>query len=247
MKRLALPVFLSLCLSAQTFGVASIKPSDPTRPNIPFRIGPASLTTAGTLKLLIALAYAVEDTRNITGGPDWVQSQFYDVEAKADAPSTPHQIKVMLQALLAERFQLKLRHETRIVSGYALTVDKGGPKLPPPRSDMPPDSTGSVQMGRGDWFMRGATMDTFAGALRWELDVPVVDETKIPGNYDFKLQFEEENSEPAPKPDGSGAPAALAPAGSIFTALRELGLRLDSRKLPIEIYVIDSAERPSAN
>jgi uncharacterized protein (TIGR03435 family) len=102
-------------------------------------------------------------------------------------------------------------------------------------------------MGGGEFWARGATMDTLAGALRLELGFPVIDGTKIEGHYDFKLHFEEENAELVEKPDDDGGPARLGPAGSIFTALRQLGLKLDSRKLPVGVFVIDSAERPSAN
>ena len=246
----AIAATLSLGLSAQTFGVASIKPSDRNRPSPPFRIGPASLTNTGTLKHLIMLAYEIKDPdyrAAVLGGPDWTQSEFYDVEARADTPSSPHEIKVMLQALLADRFQLKLHRETKIMSGYALTVDKSGAKLPPPNSGVPPDSTGTIQMGGGELWSRGATMDIFTGALRLELGSPVVNETNIEGHYDFKVQLEEGNAELTERPDDSSAPIRPEPAVSIFTALRQLGLKLDSRKLPIEVFVIDSAERPSAN
>jgi uncharacterized protein (TIGR03435 family) len=153
----------------------------------------------------------------------------------------------MLQALLVDRFRLKLHRETKTMSGYVLSVDKGGAKLPPPKADAPPDSHGVIQMGGGEFWARGATMDTLAGALRLELGVPVVDGTKIEGHYNFKLKFEEENPELVEEPDDAAGPARLAPSGSIFTALHKLGLKLDPRKLPLEVFVIDSAERPSAN
>jgi uncharacterized protein (TIGR03435 family) len=102
-------------------------------------------------------------------------------------------------------------------------------------------------MGGGEFWARGATMDTLAGALRLELGFPVIDGTKIEGHYNFKLKFEEENPELVEEPDDAAGPARLAPSGSIFTALHKLGLKLDPRKLPLEVFVIDSAERPSAN
>jgi uncharacterized protein (TIGR03435 family) len=228
------------------FGVASVKLADTSRPSLPFRIGPDSLTITGWLKHLIMQAYEIKDYQ-VVGGPPWVQAEFYEVAAKADAPSSPYQIRVMLQALLADRFGLKLHRETRTMGGYVLSVDKGGAKLPPPKADAPPDSHGVIQMGGGEFWARGATMDTLAGALRLELGVPVVDGTKIEGHYNFKLKFEEENPELVEEPDDAAGPARLAPSGSIFTALHKLGLKLDPRKLPLEVFVIDSAERPSAN
>ncbi len=251
MKRLALPVFLSLgLLSAQTFGVASIKPSDRNRPSPPYRNGPIELSTQDTLKGLIARAYEIKylDYRTaVLGGLEWTQSEYYDIVAKADAPSSRHELNVMLQALLADRFQLKLHRDTRIMAVYALSVDKGGAKLPPPRSDAPTDSLAAIQMGGGQIWARNATMENLANGLRGELGVPVVDETNIEGHYDFKLQFEETNAELMARPDDAGSPARPEPGISIFTALRQLGLKLDARKLPIEVFVIDSAERPSAN
>ena len=95
-------------------------------------------------------------------------------------------------------------------------------------------------------WARGASIRNLARGLHIELEVPVVDETKIAGNYDFKLRFEEGNDDLVEKPDGprvGGMPAA----GSVFTALKELGLRLEPGKLPIEVLAIDSAERPSEN
>jgi uncharacterized protein (TIGR03435 family) len=227
------------------FGVASIKRSDLSRPGLPFRLGLDTLTTYGPLRHLIALAYEIEDLQDVVGGPAWAQSEFYDIEAKADAASSPHEIKVMLRALLADRFQLKLHRETRTMAGYVLTVDKGGAKLPPPRSDMAPGAEGPIQLGGGQIWSRGATIHNLAEALRLDLGFPVVDETKIEGNYDFKLQFEESNNQLARNRDGERE--APEPGISIFTALRGIGLRLDSRKVPVEVLVIDSAERPSAN
>jgi uncharacterized protein (TIGR03435 family) len=101
-------------------------------------------------------------------------------------------------------------------------------------------------MGGGLIWGRAASMRNLARGLRMELGAPVVDETKIVGNYDFKLQFEEGNRDLEDKPDGpsvGGVPAA----GSVFTALKEMGLRLESGKLPIEVLVIDRAEKPSEN
>jgi uncharacterized protein (TIGR03435 family) len=118
--------------------------------------------------------------------------------------------------------------------------------LPPPKEGLAPDAQGVIQMGGGLMWARGASMRNLARGLRMELGVPVVDETKIAGNYDLKLRFEEGNDDLAEKPDGPRVDGTLE-TGSVFTALKELGLRLESGKLPIEVLVIDSAERPSEN
>jgi uncharacterized protein (TIGR03435 family) len=215
------------------FEVASIKPADLFHPNpLPYKIGPNTLTIPqARLDQLIEQAYEVERYQ-VTGGPAWVEKEFYDVQAKAETDANSHQIRAMLQTLLADRFQLKLHRETRTMAGYVLSVDKGGPKLPPPRTDVPPDSTGVIQVGGGLWA-RGTTIKHVAHALALVLGQPVLDQTNIQGHYDFRLRYDD--------PDDPSAP------GSASTALHELGLRLDARKLPIEVLVIDTADRPSAN
>jgi uncharacterized protein (TIGR03435 family) len=211
-----------------TFEVASIKPALlGCIGHQPF--GPNSLTTCGALRHLIMLAYGVEDYQ-VIGGLPWVHSDYYDVIAKTANRSSPHEMKIMLQVLLVERFHLRLTRETKMMSGYALSVEKGSRKLPPQNTTAPPDSTGTVQMGDGEFWARGATMKTLAQSLRIELERPVVDETGLDGHYDFKLRFEGQDRELS---------------GSIFTALHEIGLRLDARKVPKEILAIQTADRPS--
>lgn len=226
------------------FDVVSIKPSDRDKSGLPYRVGPDILTTSGALKHLIMLAYDA-DFDQVTGGADWTQSEFYDIQAKAAGPASTRQIKAMLQTLLADRFQLKLAHETKVMPGYALVVAKNGPKLSAPRTDVPPESTGVIQLGGGEIWGRGITMSHLAHGLHLELQVPVINQTEIEGHYDCKLRFEEANRELMD--DSDTAPAATAPKNSIFTALQELGLRLESRKLPVEILKIESAVKPAEN
>ncbi len=227
------------------FEVASIKLSDPNTMGLPFRIGPDSLTTRDSLKGLIDSAYDVQGYQ-VVGGPAWAQAESYDVQAKAGSISSPRNIRSMLQALLADRFHLRLHRETRTMAGYLMTVDKGGPKLPAPMTEAPPER-GVIQMGAGEIWVRGATMEGLAVGLQLELGLPVLDRTKIEGHYDLKLRFEEGNRELKEEPDSGGGVAALRTPGSVFAALREVGLRLDARRLPIEVLVVDGAERPSGN
>ena len=241
MLRFLSVVLLAASAQAQpAFDVASIKPSDRIH-TVPYRLGPDVLSTEGTLKHLIVMAYSVEYAQ-VEGGPAWAQSQFYNVQAKAAGPAPAAQLRQMLQALLADRFHLVLRHDIRTMSGYALIVDKNGPKLPAPKTDLPPGSTGVLQMGGGEIWARGSTLDHFAHGLWLELQMPVVNETRIEGNYDFKIRFDEGNHELA----DSGAPLPNS-MGSVFTAVHEIGLKLEARKLPIEILVIEKAEFPTEN
>jgi uncharacterized protein (TIGR03435 family) len=227
------------------FEVASIKLSDPNAMGLPRRIGPDSLTTRDSLKGLIMLAYDVRDYQ-VAGGPAWAQSEAYDIQAKAGSISSPRQIRSMLQTLLADRFRLRLHRETRTMAGYVMTVDRGGPRLPAPMTEAPPEH-GVIQMGAGGIWAYGATMEGLAMGLQFELGLPVLDRTKIEGHYDFKLLFEEGDRELKDEPDSGSGVAALRTPGSVFTALREVGLRLDARKLPIEVSIIDGAERPPEN
>ncbi|MEO8594895.1 MAG: TIGR03435 family protein [Candidatus Solibacter sp.] len=242
MLRFLSVVLLAASAQAQpAFDVASIKPSDRNL-TVPYRLGPDVLSTEGTLMHLVMMAYSVESAQ-VVGGPPWAQSQFFNVQAKTAGPATAAQLRVMLQVLLADRFHLVLRRDTRMMSGYALIVDKNGPKLPAPKTDVPPGSTGVLQMGGGEIWARGSTLDHFAHGLWLELQMPVVNQTRIEGNYDFSMHFEEGNHELS---DDSGPPSSKS-VGSIFTAVREIGLKLEARKLPIEILVIEKAEHPTEN
>ena len=231
-------LWLAAAGTAQTptrpaFDVASIKPSAPDRlGGPPYKLGANAFSMQGRLDHLVQQAYEVRPYQ-VSGGPAWVYSDFYDVVAKAGVQADSHQLRLMVQTLLAGRFHLKLHRETRMMSGYVLTVDKNGPWLPPSRTDVPPDSKGVIQMGDGIWA-RGAPMSQIAFGLTLALGLPVVDETKIEGHYDLRLEFE----------DGDDAAGSIA---SLFPVLHEVGLKLEARKLPIEVLVIDTVERPSAN
>ena len=150
---------LVLCFAgsvvAQTpqFDVASVKPSPPERPSFPFHLGPGSFSMQGRLIDLIMQAYEVKYYQ-VTDGPEWAVSTFYQVQAKAADEVPAAQIRLMLRSLLADRFRLKVRQETRMQSGYVLAVDKNGAKIGNPRTDVPEDSEGrcrsAAAFGRAD-------------------------------------------------------------------------------------------------
>ncbi len=234
---LVLIAAMSAQAQAPAFEVASIKPAPLERISFPYRMGP-DFSMEGLLKHFIETAYE-KDRYQVDGGPVWAESAWYDIQAKAPVQADASQIRAMLQTLLADRFQLKLHRETRMMSGYVLSVEKGGPKLPPVKSDAPAGSTGRIQLGGGIW-MRGATIQMLSKGLWLQLGKPVLDETKIEGNYDVRLKFDDISPDLA-------SPNATPGLGSVFGALHEIGLKLDAKKLPIEVLVIDSAERPSAN
>jgi uncharacterized protein (TIGR03435 family) len=219
------------------FDVASIKPHL-VSPG-PFRstthVDPEGIRYSNvTLKDAIAQAYSVASYQ-ITGGPEWLSSERYDIAAKAATPAPKPQLMLMLRTLLEERFGLKLHQETRELPIYALVVGKGGPKMRPVKD------TGSTEMGGGDDHQltaRQVSMEALARTFSRQFGRQVLDLTGLPGVFDFNLDYAPDNV--APSDDG------LAP--SIFTALQEqLGLRLEARKGLVEVVVIDHAEKPSEN
>src|SRR5262249_13783318 len=188
----------------------------------------------------------------VLGGPDWVHSDLFDVEAIAENPSvvTVGDLHQMMQALLADRFKLKLHRESRETSGYVLATANKGSKLVPSkdktvtgrdrikRAAAPPGvvtlSARNVSMAR-----LSELLTTFGMGL-------VVDKTNIEGTYDFSLTYAAEIA--VPRKDQPSPTVQDTDAPSIFTALREqLGLQLLSQKVSAEYLVIDSVEKPSSN
>lgn len=210
------------------------------------------------LQTLIANAYGIRQDL-ITGGPSWVDSTGFDVQAKvagADIETfkklSPRQRSALLQALLAERFKLKVHHETKVLPMFDMVIAKGGLKLKPlaPAQPSAADATkdpdpashrGMMTMGPGMFKGESLPMSAVANQLSFVLEHTVVDKTGLTGDYDFDLKWTPEDAEPPA--DGSAESSA-----SIFTAVQEqLGLKLQSTKGPLDTLVIDHAELPSQN
>jgi uncharacterized protein (TIGR03435 family) len=221
-----------------SFEAATIKPAasaDPangywSRPGVD-RFFAHSLS----VQYLIQLAYEVEADQ-ISGKTSWLDSDFYDVEAKPEEgiKLSRDELKPRLQNLLAERFHLAAHFETKMVRGYALVVAKGGPRLQPTKGDHFPGfriNTGAGHLEGLNW-----SMPYLASLLQRVTSLPVVDRTGIAGRYDINLEF-------APDIDqDSGLP-------SVLTALPEtLGLELKAQQVPMQVLVIDHIDRtPAAN
>jgi len=201
----------------------------------------------------------------IEGGPAWIHSEFYEINAKADGhPSQEMMEGPMLQALLEDRFKLKVHRETREVPVYLLTAVKASKLRPFKEGSCTPNAVtflpqtlaegqrpcrALVAARRGTVDVEGATILEFSKLLNLALDRPVIDKTGHSARFDFHLEF---NPDPAPPrlPPGGDDAAAADPGGapSMFTALQEqLGLKLQSAKGPGEFLVIDHVERPSEN
>jgi uncharacterized protein (TIGR03435 family) len=234
------------------FEVASVKPVSGGRGG--GRSGPSPgaeryLATNTTLRSLITQAYRVRFDM-VVGGPDWIRRDLYDVRAKAERPSTGEELRIMLQNLLADRFQLRLHRDVWKLPVYELAVDKNGPKLK--RSDLQAAGNPSIDQPLEDSHRvrmkaTSVSMKYLAWRLQGFVDEPVIDKTGLAGDFDFDLAFVEDVPQAvAERALASGRPLDLHP--SIFEALRQqLGLRLESGKGPVEFTVIDRVERPSAN
>jgi len=237
------------------FDVASVKPNveDGGAPVVRFSRG--NVTYSGiTLRVLIRTAYRVQNSQ-ITGGPGWLDSSRFDIAAKAGGNPGPLEMLSMLQTLLEDRFRLVVHRETRVLPLYSLVMANSGRPLGPgfrqateaecatPVTAAPP--CGGVRNSFGVQSGFSATsipMSQFALAFSNVLHTWVEDKTGLEGKFDFRLTW---------APDGDVSPGPGSPENSgpsIFTAMQEqLGLKLLAGKGPVEMLVIDSADKPSQN
>lgn len=234
-------VFVSTILWAQqagpTFEVASIKVSnaDP---------GPSGITTGRgrldaenvTVRRCILGAWRL-GPHQLSGGPDWIDTDRYHILAKADRPADDPEIDLMFQALLKERFRLQMHTETKTESALVLEPGRNGPRLVKAEGGEASTSTSHGNAG-ASMVAKNTTMEAFARILSRETHMPVVDRTGLEGVFDIRLRWSPNEAAAESNPDTPG----------LSTALQEqLGLRLRSAKVPVQIYVIDHVEKPSEN
>jgi len=228
---------LAVCALAQpAFEVASVKPADPNANGTSIYGSPGQIHMENfSLRELIEQAFHKKDFS--VYAPAWLTSACFDIVAKMPAGSSRKEVAAMLQALLADRFHLAYHRETRVMSAYALLVDRKGLKLQPVEGE----AQASGDSGPARLTANHTTMSLFADSLSSQLDRPVKDMTGLPGIYDIKLRWTPEGADPA----------TVNPSlpTSIFTALQEIaGLKLERRRMPIEILVVDRIERqPTEN
>ena len=236
------------------FEVATIKPSDPARPGKLFTVrGQEVITINTTLSDLITMAYNLHP-RQITGGPAWLESDKYDITGKPEVPGQPNvtQLKIMIQKLLVDRFQLKFHTEKKELGVYAITVAKTGAKLTKTQSD--PNNLPGLFFGRGTpgmtFNVRNATIAEVAGVLQGNvLDKPVVDQTGLSDKYDFLLKFTPDPGQMAGfgGPQPPAADSLDAPPDIITAFQQQLGLKVENTKAPVDVMVIDRVAKPSEN
>jgi bla regulator protein blaR1 len=230
-----------------------------------------------SLRVLIRFAYGPIDENRILGESGWFDSEKYDIQAKVDSSFVdelqklnPTQLRVerqhMLQSLLADRFKLTVSREAKELPVYALVIAKNGPKLQESKPGdtylngrkSPDGRTGAGLYGErgGPLTGQGVTMATLSTVLsQQQLGRIVLDKTELTGKYDFTLQWAPDQAPPSASSGEGGGQSTTdsvsrvdSSGPSIFSAIQEqLGLKLDSQKAPIEVLVIDHAERPSGN
>ena len=232
-----------------TFEVASIKLSQAGTPGGGIKAMPGGqeyMAQNVPVKIIFSLMYKIP-LRQITGGPDWITTDLYDIDAKADHSYSLDDLHTMFQNLLADEFKLTFHKEIKEGNVYALTIDKSGLKMKENDTDQKFD----IPITRGkDGIVNGARVPIqylcwWLGQNLQQDERPVVDMTGLTKNYDFTLTF----LPPLPPNfNTENIPPEILNRPSLFEALQQqLGLKLVPQKGPVEYYVIDHVERPSAN
>jgi uncharacterized protein (TIGR03435 family) len=236
-----------------TFDVASVKPHlSGESQSMVAQPGGRFVATNVPLRLLIRTAYQLQDDQ-ISGEPEWVNAERFDIVAKSDAPEALPRLVSMLQSLLAERFKLVVHREMKELPVFALSVAKRdstlGPKLRPttcPDIEVDlgrPQPCTNVSTGRGELRLRGMPFGQFLPFLAPYVNRVIVDRTGLSARYDIDLNWTPDRLPQAAPPDAATAdPNAV----SIFTAIQEqLGLKLEPARAPVEVLVIDRVQRPT--
>jgi uncharacterized protein (TIGR03435 family) len=232
-----------------TFEVASIKPAKGGGPGGGIKALPGGQEYRAQnvpVKLMISLMYRVS-MRQITGGPGWLDTDLYDVDAKADHSYNLDDLHAMFQNLLADEFKLKFHKEIKEGPVYALVVDKGGSKMKV--NDSEQDFKIPINGGR-DGVIVGTRVPMkyfcwWLGLVLQRDQRPVIDKTGLDKNYDFALSFAPDLPPNVPT---ENLPPGLLDRPTIFDALKQqLGLKLEAEKGPVEYYAIDHVEKPAEN
>jgi uncharacterized protein (TIGR03435 family) len=196
-----------------------------------------------TLEDCVRIAYDVKVARAAGGAPKWIGTERFDIEAHASSVLEDREMKAMLRALLLERFGLTFHRETKMFPGFALVVAKTGLKIHP----VAPGPS-RVSTRRGSLTGEHASMAALAQALSDVLNKPVIDQTAVPGVFNFTLEWNPDVVQPGALTTDDEEPNVLPdmPRGpSLWSAIeQQLGLKLESRKVPLEAVLIDKAEHP---
>ncbi|HEV2647198.1 MAG TPA: TIGR03435 family protein [Acidobacteriaceae bacterium] len=224
-----------------SFEVATIRPAKPgTTTQGIHPEGDRIFMENESLSGLICVAYNLQKTQLI-GAPSWLDDR-YDIEGSPDTPGKPtfRQVKIMLQKLLADRFSLKFHHEQRDLSIYALVLAKGGPKLTPNTTgpEGQPDESSNSDGAERYMKFSNSTIADLTLEMEFYVGKPIVNETGLTGRYNFTLNWARDD---VPQQDSNALPG-------LFTAIQEqLGLKLEAKKGPADVLVIDHIAPPTPN
>lgn len=236
-------LFLLSCFTcfAQSFDVASIRPSNQARTNdVHFDTTPTTLTVrSASLRSIVRWAYDMPPFQ--FDGPAWMDSAGFDVMAKSSSPCNDEALRLMLRTLLAQRFGLKVHTEQREMQVYQLSLAKGGPKIHESTTEGPVEFTNG---GKGILLAYRASIADFASKVSEPLNRPVIDVTGLKGRYDIRIDATAYMMDAA----GNGG-NGMDVEGLLFNAIQsQLGVKLDSRKTSVDILVVDHAEKtPTEN
>jgi uncharacterized protein (TIGR03435 family) len=246
------------------FEVASIKSNKTGVRDRLTKLGGATVTFRNqTLKNIVLNAYEIREFQ-LLKGPNWIDSDRFDIDAKVAGDPSIDKRRLMLQTLLRDRFKLALHREVKDLPIFQMTVAKGGLKLQPLKEgsclafdpNNPTPAPGKTRMdycdyggiGRGMFEASNTTMPGLATFLSMLLDRTVVDKTAITGTFRVHLTFVPDQDTPSQFPGPPSAPGNVADGPNIFNAIQEqLGLTLVPAKGPVEVLVIDHVEKPSEN
>ena len=252
----------SAATNTPAFEIASVKPTK-TAGIALFQILPGGRFRATNFSLqgLITRAWRIQQDQ-VQGGPNWIRSKGYDIEAKAEGDPPADQLWLMVRTLLIDRFKLSIRTETRELPVYELVMarkdGKSGPALrqfsdancrrvaptggPIAPFDVDHPTCGALYSPIGHWIGRDTTIESLTSALTRVMGRPVLDRTGLTGRFDLDLQWTDLAQ--LLQPENNASPPADGP--SFPTALQEqLGLKLESTKGPVDVLVIDHVEHPT--
>lgn len=231
------------------FDVVSVKPSQPHSHGFigalpaPGKLFRGFTGTDVRLIPLVMIAYGVDERQfSLKGAPDWVATAGFDIDAKTETPVSYEQIQAMLQTLLADRFKLKLRHEIKEERIYALVVEKNPPNLTPHEDDGTPPL---IELGDkpGERVFQNLPVARLIMVVAGETGHKVIDKTGLRGSYDFKLTYMSNQTKGPRDEDALDDPGA--PIDAVLR--KQLGLKLEAQRGPVDYLFIEHVEKPSAN
>src|ERR1039458_5946776 len=230
---------------APAFDVASVKASQPGTDGGPrgrgnTQVSPGSVTMR-SVSLKAAIRWAWHVTEYQVNGPDWLDSQRYEIAGKAAGPATEDELRLMMQALLRDRFKLALHLQTKELGAYLLVAGKNGPKF----HESTTEGEGSIDINQRQLSVsvQRTPVSRLVEMMSNMLRAPVIDRTGLKGRYDLTLRSEEHTSELAAQGKSLDSVRADPEAFLSMILQEEFGLKLEAKKMPLEVVVIDRAEK----